>query len=76
MFTLRGDSGGMATHAELAARLLRECAGFFRAVSPQQEGGQADMEALAETCEVVADLVSKDPTAELSVDSFSEQPSA
>ena len=70
----------MATHAELAARLLRECAGFFRAVGPQQEGGQeggqADMKALAETCEVVADLVSKDPTAELSVDSFSEQPSA
>ncbi len=64
----------MATHAELAARLLRECARFFRAVGPQQEDGQADMAAFAETCEVVAELVAEDPAAELSVDSFSEQP--
>ena len=64
----------MATHAELAAQLLRECARFFRAVGPQQEGGQADMTAFAETCEVVADLVVKDPAAELTVDSFQEPP--
>jgi len=66
----------MSTHAELAAQLLRECARFFRAVGPQQADGEADMAAFAETCEVVAELVIKDPAAELSVDSFSEQPSA
>ncbi len=32
------------------------------------------MAAFAETSEVVAELVVKDPAAELSVDSFSEQP--
>ena len=61
----------MATHAELAAQLLRECARFFRAIGPQQDPGQVDMAALAETCEVVAELVVTDPAAELSVDSFS-----
>ena len=75
-FTLTFDSGGMATHAELAAQLLRECARFFRAVGPQQGDGEADMTAFAETCEVVAELVVKDPAAELTVDSFSEPPQA
>ncbi len=76
LFTLTVDSGGMATHAELAAQLLRECARFFRAVGPQQGDGEADMTAFAETCEVVAELVVKDPAAELTVDSFSESPQA
>ncbi len=74
--TITADSGGMTTHAELAAQLLRECARFFRAVGPQQAEGETDMAAFAETCEVVAELVIKDPAAELSVDSFSEQPQA
>lgn len=60
----------MATHAELAARLLNECARFFRAIDAPQGEGQPDFSSLAETCEVVAELVVKDPSGELSVDSF------
>ena len=41
-----------------------------------RRGAQADMTAFAETCEVVAELVVKDPAAELTVDSFSESPQA
>ena len=62
----------MATHAELAAQLLRECARFFRAINPQEQEGedQPDFGSLAETCEVVAELVVQDPSAELTLDRF------
>ena len=61
----------MATHAELAAQLLRECARFFRAITPADGEGQVDLGSLAETCDVVANLVVDDPMAELSVESLS-----
>ena len=66
----------MATHAELAAQLLRECARFFRAITPAEGEGQVDLGSLAETCDVVANLVIDDPMAELSVDSLSADQSS
>ena len=51
----------MATNAELAAKLLRNSATFFRDVGNQNPKLKGQMESNAETFEVVADLVEKDP---------------
>ncbi len=52
----------MATHAQLAAKLLRNAAGFFRALGEQNATIRQDMETNARTCDTVADLVETDPT--------------
>ena len=51
----------MASHAELAARLLRDAAGFFRNVGEQNEPIQDQMEENANVYERVAQLVETDP---------------
>jgi hypothetical protein len=52
----------MPTNAELAARLLRDAAEFFRTVGQQNPELQAELEENANTFERVATLVEQDPT--------------
>lgn len=51
----------MATHAELAARLLRDAAFFFRTVAEQNPALQDQMQENATVFDQVADLVEADP---------------
>lgn len=55
----------MATHVQLAAKLLRDAATFFRNVGIQNEALQEQMEDNANVFEQVADLVEKDPMGQL-----------
>ena len=52
----------MATHAELAARLLRDAAQFFKTIGEQNEPLKEQMMENASVFEQVADLVENDPT--------------
>ena len=52
----------MATHAELAARLLREAANFFRSIGDQNPPLKEQMAENSKVFEQVAGLVEKDPT--------------
>jgi hypothetical protein len=56
----------MPTHSEVAARLLRDAAQFFRTIGSQNEPLKDQMQENAEVFEKVADLVEADPTGELS----------
>jgi hypothetical protein len=58
----------MATHAELAARLLRDAAAFFRTVGSQNESLKDQMTENADVFEQVAALVETDPMGALSDD--------
>ena len=51
----------MPTHSELAAQLLRDAAGFFRALSDQNQDLKDQMIENADVFEQVAQLVEKDP---------------
>jgi hypothetical protein len=55
----------MATHAQIAANLLRNAATFFRDIGGQNENLRAQMEVNARTYDAVADMVEKDPNAEM-----------
>jgi hypothetical protein len=63
----------MATNAQLAAKLLRGAAGFFRTVGDQNEPIRAQMEQNARTYEHVAMLVEQDPNAEMSLPKGEEE---
>ncbi len=52
----------MATHADLAARLLRDAAQFFRTIGQQNEPLRVQMNENANIFDQVADLVEADPT--------------
>jgi hypothetical protein len=52
----------MPTHAQLAARLLRDAAAFFRTIGEQNEPLQEQMTENASVFEQVASLVETDPT--------------
>lgn len=52
---------GRSSHAELAARMLREAAGFFRRLAANNPMLKEDMEANVGIFEQVAELVAKDP---------------
>lgn len=54
----------MATNAELAGRLLRSAAEFFRAVGEQNPSLKEEMETNAETYDLVAGWVEADPGGE------------
>ncbi|WP_119679776.1 hypothetical protein [Indioceanicola profundi] len=54
----------MATNAEIAAKLLRDAAEFFRHVGEQNDPIRPQMDHNARAFEVVADLVEERPTAE------------
>lgn len=51
----------MATHAELAVKLLRDAAAFFRNVGQQNEPLKEQMDDNATVYEQVADLLEHDP---------------
>lgn len=55
----------MPTHSELAAQLLRDAAGFFRALSDQNGELKAQMLENADVFEQVAELVEKDPLGQI-----------
>lgn len=55
----------MPSHAEIAARLLRDAATFFRAVGEQNEALRDQMTENADVFEQVAVLVETNPTGEL-----------
>ena len=56
----------MATNAEIAARLLRDAAGFFRSVGEQNPPLKDHMDKNAQAFEIMADRVESDPTGEAS----------
>lgn len=62
----------MATHSDLAAKLLRDAAIFFRHIAEQNPELKADMIDNAEVYEQVAELVRTDPTGELELDGKEE----
>ncbi len=51
----------MATHAQLAAKLLRDAATFFRNVGAQNVPLKEQMDDNASVYEQVADLLDRDP---------------
>jgi len=52
----------MPSHAELAAKLLRDAAAFFKTISEQNPPLKEQMDENADVFEQVADLVEKNPT--------------
>lgn len=56
----------MTTHAELAARLLKEAAAIFRTMSWPDAEIKERVETFSKLFDRVADLVEKDPTGEVS----------
>ncbi|HSK41488.1 MAG TPA: hypothetical protein VK943_17110 [Arenibaculum sp.] len=54
----------MATNAEIAAKLLRDAATFFRHVGEQNDPIREQMDSNAKAYEVVAELVESDPAAD------------
>ncbi len=57
----------MATHADLAAKLLMDAATFFRNVGEQNPELRDQMNENADVYEEVADLLINDPTGELNL---------
>jgi hypothetical protein len=55
----------MATHAQIAANLLRNAATFFRDIGGQNTELKEQMDANARTYDSVADMLEQDPNAEL-----------
>lgn len=56
-----GDNEVLATNAELAAKLLRSAANFFRAVGSQNPDLSEQMTQNADACELIAANVEIDP---------------
>jgi len=63
----------MATHAEIAAKLLKDAATFFRNVGDQNEALKEQMDDNADVYEQVAGLVESDPMGILDVGEESEE---
>tara|TARA_Y100001936_G_C15449429_1_gene348328 strand:- start:218 stop:412 length:195 start_codon:yes stop_codon:yes gene_type:complete len=63
----------MATHAQLAAKLLRDAGSFFRNVGEQNPPLKDQMNDNADVYDQVAALVEGDPTGELEVQDQPEQ---
>lgn len=57
----------MATHADLAAKLLKDAATFFRSIGDQNPEMKEQMDENADVYEQVADLLINDPTGELNI---------
>lgn len=55
----------MATHAQIAADLLRNAAIFFRDIGKQNEDLKEQMEVNARTYDAVAKMLDEDPHAEM-----------
>lgn len=55
----------MATHAQIAANLLRNAATFFRDIGVQNAELKDQMAVNARTYDAVADMLEQDPNAEM-----------
>lgn len=55
----------MPSHAELAARLLRDASAFFKTIAEQNPPLKEQMDENADVFEQVADLVETDPTGQI-----------
>jgi hypothetical protein len=55
----------MPSHAELAAKLLRDAAAFFKTIAQQNPPLKEQMDENADVFEQVADLVESNPTGEI-----------
>lgn len=55
----------MATHAQIAANLLRNAATFFRDIGGQNPDLKEQMDVNARTYDAVADMVERDPLGEM-----------
>ena len=64
----------MPTHAELAGRLLKDAAKFFRTIGEQNEALKPQMEQNADVFEQVAELVENDPNGEIPEDAAEPPP--
>lgn len=62
----------METHSDLAAKLLRDAATFFRHIAETNPELKADMIDNADVYEQVADLVQSDPTGKIDLEDDSE----
>jgi hypothetical protein len=63
----------MPTHAEIAARLLRDAAGFFRTVGEQNKPLAVQMDENAAVFEQVAELLERDPDGEIAAEDGSHR---
>jgi hypothetical protein len=57
----------MSTNAEVAAKLLRDAATFFRHVGEQNDPIRSQMETNAQAYEAVAEMVEQDPSADFDI---------
>lgn len=55
----------MPSHAELAAKLLRDAAAFFKTISEQNPPLKDQMDENADVFQQVANLVEKDPNGQI-----------
>lgn len=65
---LRVHEMAIVTHADLAVRLLRDAAGFFRNVAEQNPALAEQMNDNADVYDKVADKLALDPLAEIELD--------
>jgi hypothetical protein len=63
----------MPTHADLAAKLLRDASVFFRSIAENNPDMKDQMLENAEVYDQVADLVQSSPSAEIDLDDPAEQ---
>ena len=61
------------THAELAVKLLRDAAGFFRNVGDQNPAMEAQMRDNADVYESVANLLADDPLGKIVVEETDDE---
>lgn len=55
----------MPSHAELAAKLLRDAAAFFKTIAEQNPPLKEQMDENSDVFEQVADLVEQNPTGQI-----------
>lgn len=63
----------MASNAEVAAHILRNCADFFTSLGEQNEQLKEQMSSNAEACVTAAQLVETDPTGDSPVQVQADQ---
>ena len=63
--TYKNEGIKMPSHAELAAKLLRDAAAFFKTISEQNPPLKEQMDENADVFEQVADLVETNPTGQI-----------
>lgn len=65
IFNIKYERKIMPSHSELAAKLLRDAAAFFKTISEQNPPLKEQMDENADVFEQVADLVETDPNGQI-----------